>query len=266
MANSQDGHQKGGPLVAVLDRLTRVKLSHGSLPDTEVFVGGRGPSLLLIGGLYSNYTIWSGVLEHLLTNYRVVIYHPPGHGNSALPPDALTFAAISQSVKMALEATGMSAPVAMIGWSLGGVLAMQFALDFPDLVNRLLIVSSTPRTTYSSAKENFLHIQQMIRNARGKSWLRGYMDGQETLSASAVKAYQDVLDQFDCTSRITAIQHPCTIVCGEQDLFTPVFLSEEIETCIRASRLVRVPDGDHFLLSSHPDLVYTTFTSLAASV
>jgi pimeloyl-ACP methyl ester carboxylesterase len=252
--------------MAVLDRLTRVKLSHGSISATEVFVGGSGPSVLLIGGLYSNYTIWSGVLDHLLINYRVVIYHPPGHGDSALPSNSLTFAAVSQSIKIALEATGVSAPVATIGWSLGGVLALQLALDFPDLVNRLLIVSSTPRTTYSSAKENFLHIQQMIRNARGKSWLRGYMDGQETLSAPAVKAYQDLLDQFDFRRRITGIRHPCTIVSGEQDLFTPVFLSEEINGCIRASSLVRIPDGDHFLLSSHPDLVYSTFTALVASV
>ena len=99
---------------------------------------GQGADLVLLHGWGMHGGIWDGVRDALAAKYRLHIVDLPGYGASA-QQDPYTLAALAQ-----LVARCMPELAHVCGWSLGGQVAMQLALDFPRRVNKLVLLSTTP--------------------------------------------------------------------------------------------------------------------------
>jgi pimeloyl-ACP methyl ester carboxylesterase len=106
----------------------------------------RAPVVVLIHGLGLNRACWQWLVPDLATRYRVLTYDLPGHGQSAAPPPSPTLRTLSDHLAALLDHLGI-ARAALVGFSLGGMIARRFAQDHPTRVTALAILHSPHRRT-----------------------------------------------------------------------------------------------------------------------
>ena len=124
--------------------LTPVSASVGA--HLAVDSSGHGPPLVLLHGWAMHSGIWGPMVSHLARTHRVHAVDLPGHGHSAQPglhASRCTLDAMVSAVDSAL--VGETRPVSVLGWSMGGLVAMRWALTQPARVDRLVLVCTTPR-------------------------------------------------------------------------------------------------------------------------
>ncbi len=103
---------------------------------------GSGPVLLMIHGIGSTFeSDWTAVIELLARNHTVIAPDLPGHGASAPGAGDYSIGALAAGLRDLLLTTGHDRAT-LVGHSLGGGVAMQFAYQFPELTERLVLVSS----------------------------------------------------------------------------------------------------------------------------
>src|SRR2546428_9637268 len=102
---------------------------------------GWGPVVVLIHGITGSSLTWDEVIEPLAERYTVVAPDLLGHGESAKPRGDYSLGAYAASVRDLLVALGHRRAT-VVGHSLGGGIAMQFAYEYPPFAERLVLVSS----------------------------------------------------------------------------------------------------------------------------
>jgi pimeloyl-ACP methyl ester carboxylesterase len=102
---------------------------------------GSGPLLLLIHGMAGTRETWRAVIEPLARRHTVLAPDLPGHGASAVGAGDYSLGALAALLRDLLVALG-DERATLVGHSLGGGVAMQFAYQFPAIAERLVLVSS----------------------------------------------------------------------------------------------------------------------------
>ncbi len=102
---------------------------------------GSGPVLLLIHGMAGNIGNWQKVIEPLARHHTVLAPDLPGHGASAPGAGDYSVEAFAAGLRDLLIVLGHERAT-LVGHSLGGGIAMQFAYQFPEITERLVLVSS----------------------------------------------------------------------------------------------------------------------------
>lgn len=104
-------------------------------------VAGDGPPIVLIHGMLNSSDHWQSVAQDLAREYTVVAPDLIGHGDSAAPRGDYSLGAHAASIRDLLAAIGVDRAT-IVGHSLGGGVAMQFFYQFPQRVERLVLISS----------------------------------------------------------------------------------------------------------------------------
>ena len=104
-------------------------------------IAGSGPAILLIHGIGDNSTTWSSVQSTLAQRFTVIAPDLLGHGKSDKPRADYSVAAYANGMRDLLSVLDIER-VTVVGHSLGGGVAMQFAYQFPQLVDRLILVGA----------------------------------------------------------------------------------------------------------------------------
>jgi len=104
-------------------------------------VAGTGPAILLIHGIGDNSTTWDTVQSKLAQRFTVIAPDLLGHGKSDKPRADYSVAAYANGMRDLLSVLDIE-HVTVVGHSLGGGVAMQFAYQFPQLVERLILVGA----------------------------------------------------------------------------------------------------------------------------
>jgi pimeloyl-ACP methyl ester carboxylesterase len=104
-------------------------------------VAGSGPPLVLVHGMLNSSRHWQQVALRLADRYTVIAPDLIGHGDSAAPRGDYSLGAHAASIRDLLAAIGVDRAT-IVGHSLGGGVAMQFFYQFPQRVERLVLVSS----------------------------------------------------------------------------------------------------------------------------
>ncbi len=110
----------------------------------RIRVAGSGPAILLIHGIGDNSTTWSTVQSKLAQRFTVIAPDLLGHGKSDKPRADYSVAAYANGMRDLLSVLDIER-VTVVGHSLGGGVAMQFAYQFPQLVDRLILVGRRRR-------------------------------------------------------------------------------------------------------------------------
>ena len=101
---------------------------------------GTGPALLLLHGLGCDHTTWLPVLQTLARRYTVIAPDLLGHGLSAKPRADYSVGGYANGMRDLLTVLGID-KVTVVGHSLGGGVAMQFAYQFPERTERMILVA-----------------------------------------------------------------------------------------------------------------------------
>jgi pimeloyl-ACP methyl ester carboxylesterase len=104
-------------------------------------IGGDGPLLVLVHGITNSSASWEPVLATLARRFTVIAPDLLGHGDSAKPRGDYSLGANASLLRDFMLALGHERAT-IVGHSLGGGIAMQFAYQFPDRIERLVLVSS----------------------------------------------------------------------------------------------------------------------------
>lgn len=246
---------------------------------------GSGPHLALIHGWGMHGGVWGGVRDALARRFRLHLVDLPGYGrSSALEPYGLD--GLARAVAAALPEKA-----AVCGWSLGGQVALEMALLFPDQVERLVLVAATPcftaredwpwavrrevllefaaalETDYEGTLKRFLALQ-----ARGDEEARAVLKTlREALfangrpGAEVLRAGLKILLESDLRSRVAAVRAPTLLLHGERDLLTPPGAARWLVEQIGNARLEVVAGAAHAPFLSHPDGFAETVTGFLLS-
>ena len=104
---------------------------------------GEGPPLVMLHGWSMSHAVFAEQAKLLANDFRLLIPDLPGHGESD-PVEPCSLVTFSQLLATWLEKLDIK-QIDLLGWSLGGQVAMQFSSDYPQRVRRLLLMSTTPR-------------------------------------------------------------------------------------------------------------------------
>ena len=105
-------------------------------------VAGEGPVLLLIHGMAGDFKNWEEVIEPLARNHTVIAPDLPGHGGSAPGSGDYSLGSLASGPARPARPRSVTTRATLVGHSLGGGIAMQFSYQFPEMTERLVLVSS----------------------------------------------------------------------------------------------------------------------------
>ncbi|HVA61852.1 MAG TPA: alpha/beta fold hydrolase [Mycobacteriales bacterium] len=244
-----------------------------------ITAGETGPVVVLLHGIAGCADTWSDVIDRLSDSVRIVAPDLLGHGQSAKPRGDYSLGAYASGVRDLTDLLGHER-VTVVGHSLGGGVAMQFAYQFPEHTERLVLVSSgglgrqvTPllRAATLPFAEYVMPIgvNPRLRNAaqavgRALPWLsdlmapaakeiaRGYGSLADTEALRAfVHTCRAVMDlggqRIDASDRLyLAAGLPTLIVWGARDRFIPVAHAHAAAALLPAARVEIFERAGHF--------------------
>jgi pimeloyl-ACP methyl ester carboxylesterase len=105
-------------------------------------MAGEGPVVLLVHGMAGSSQTWLGVMSILARDYTVIAPDLLGHGESAKPVGDYSLGAQASGIRDLLEGVLGVDRATVVGQSLGGGVALQFAYQYPDLCERLVLAGS----------------------------------------------------------------------------------------------------------------------------
>jgi pimeloyl-ACP methyl ester carboxylesterase len=246
--------------------------------------GGTGSLLVLLHGIAGSAATWEDVMLRLGNRHTVIAPDLLGHGESSKPRGDYSLGAYANGVRDLLGALGHERGT-ILGHSLGGGIAMQFAYQFPERCERLVLVSSGGlgreihpllRAAALPGAEAVLpwlcaagrRSVAMMTRSLGRVGLRASHDLEEiwrnfsSLEASdARQAFVDtvrgVIDlggqRVSATDRLyLAAELPTLIIWGERDPLIPVQHAQEAHERIPGSRLEILPGAGHFPYRDDP--------------
>jgi len=243
--------------------------------DSYEYTGrdGGGIPLLLIHGWAMHGGMWRGVAERLARHFQVLAVDLPGHGMSEAMSDTHLDAVVD-----ALSAQ-FSDPLNVCGWSLGGQVALRWAMRQPQQIQRLMLVASTPcfvrredwnhamsmelllefgaalHQHYVLTLKRFLALQvhgadrerELLTLFRDMLFSRGRPDLKALLGGL------EILRSCDLRSALQFITQPALIVAGERDALVPVQASQFMAQRMPFAELVRIEGAAHAPFLSHAE-------------
>lgn len=205
--------------------------------------------------------VWRNQLQIRVPGFCQVAVDLPGHGRSA-GAGAQSIAGYRDFMR-AFAGTVFGAPVVLAGHSMGGAVAMTFALNYPGDLKGLILVGTGARLRVAPA------VLEAAHDAEKSAALRGYAYSPKTVPSVVQEAEQEysltpaqvrhndflACDRFDIMDRVKEIRTPALVVCGEDDALTPVKYSRYLEANIPGSCLVVIPAAGHMVMWEQPALV-----------
>lgn len=254
--------------------------------DVRYRMAGSGPVLLLVHGMAGSSATWQPVMERLGQNFTVVVPDLPGHGKSDKPRGDYSLGAYASFLRDLLDHLELDAAT-VVGQSLGGGITMQFAYQYPERCERLVLVGSGglgdevsgllralafPGVEYVLPAAFVPVIGDIVNgftNLVGKIGLRpspevvqmwaaySSLTDPETRTAF-LQTLRSVVDHRG--QRVSAMdklylaaQIPTLIAWGDNDRIIPVQHAYDAHEAIAGSRLEIFEGSGHFLHAEEPE-------------
>jgi len=125
---------------------------------------GEGPPLVFVHGLIERWTQWVEQLSVFASSHRVIAMDLPGFGDSPMPAEKISISGYARTIERLLEVLEIGA-AAFVGHSMGGFTSVELAINFPERVSRLVLVSPAGLSTYNNPRNLWL-VAQMRRFKR----------------------------------------------------------------------------------------------------
>ncbi|WP_109471249.1 alpha/beta fold hydrolase [Ornithinimicrobium cavernae] len=241
-------------------------------------VHGDGPALVLVMGIGYDSSLWTlAQVPALSTEFRVVIVDNRDAGRSSRGGTPYTIADLADDIAGLLDVLEIPR-THLLGLSMGGMIAQEFALRHADRLDRLVISGSgaaparsavDPIRIWSWVKAHdpggevfggqqlaalfsttFLRNRQAVQDTTALLASNPYPMGPEAYARQA-EAYL----QFDALDRLGTVAAPTLVLVGEQDLLTPPWIAREVADAIPGARfeIIRGAGSSHVVPIERPE-------------
>jgi len=230
------------------------------------------PAVLLLHGLGANSASWTFQLPPLIeAGFRPIAPDAPGFSRSPYDGKGWSIATVAQAMTDLLDELH-SSPAYVVGISMGGVIAQQMALDFPQLIRKLVLVStfailrpdSLGGWLYLLGRFAMVHTVGLPTQAKVVARRIFALAEQEelrqmlvtTITQSDPRAYRAAmraLALFDSRQRLAEIKIPTLIITGDRDTTVPPPRQKLLFEGISGARQVVIPSAGHAVSVEQPE-------------
>lgn len=235
-----------------------IELSGRHDPDARILVLSAG-----LGGLGS---FWLPQMNALRTAYRVVVYDQRGTGRSADSlPEGYSMQDMADELIALLDRQGIT-QFDVIGHALGGMIAMQLALDHPQRVGRIVLVNGWLKLD-AHTRRCFRVRQDLLLNAGVEAYVRAQplflypadwlsehqerIEAEDALHNAHFQGMENLLRRLhalmscDYSALATRITQPVLLLCSRDDLLVPWTCSEHLKAVLPNATLHQMSWGGH---------------------
>jgi 3-oxoadipate enol-lactonase len=233
---------------------------------------GEGPPLVLVMGIGYDSSLWTlAQVPVLSTQFQVILVDNRDAGRSSKAIQPYTIADMADDLAGLLDALGIQRSH-LLGLSMGGMIAQEFALQHSDRLDRLVLTGTGAAPARSAVDPIQIWSWVKANDATGEvfggqqfvslfstAFLRNHEAVRDTAALLASNPYPmspeaygrqaDAYRQFDALDRLAAITAPTLVVVGEQDLLTPPWIAREVAEAIPGARfeVIRGDGSSHLV-------------------
>ncbi|MFZ2095873.1 MAG: alpha/beta hydrolase [Anaerolineales bacterium] len=237
--------------------------------NTYYEIHGTGEPLVFIGGLGADIFLWFRQVPELSKQFQVITFDTRGAGESDKPEQPYTIRMFADDTAGLLNALKIE-KASIVGASLGGLIAQQFTLAYPQMVTHLVLASTgfggphmvkpslfdvipalfTMRRSGDPAKD----IQRSFELFTSKTWcqqhpdlVKQYVDWRvaHPQPPEAYNRQKAAVNTYNGEDLISQIKSPVLIVHGAKDRIVPVKNAHLLKAKLPQARLVIFPDAGH---------------------
>jgi pimeloyl-[acyl-carrier protein] methyl ester esterase len=245
------------------------------MKELYVEINGSGPDLVLLHGWGLNVRVWDGLVGELRDRYRMIAVDLPGHGRSGWNAGRGTPA--EQAWLLHSTLASVSNRYSLLGWSLGGQIALDLAAAMPGQIDRLVLVAATPRFAqsadwpygmqpavitklatqlrqdYRQTVSDFLELQVRgsIEGSGVLDQLRHALFVHGEAQPGALEAGLNTLATSDLRPTLSHVRVPTLVIAGQNDRITAPAASRALAQALPNARYVEMRRAAHAPFLSH---------------
>ena len=230
---------------------------------------GHGLPVLLLHGWGFDHHIWSSILPDLNKKYLVYRVDLPGFGETpCMPWDEFKHSLLQQ----------LPNTIALIGWSMGGLIATRLALEHPERISHLININSSPAFIASDnwpgidkAQLNLFYqqlqtdphktLQQFIQLQIPKHQ-QSKIKRSQKINHQGLQDGLDILKYWDFRNTLNTLSMPTTYLFGRLDRIVPIKIIKSMQTHHPDFQYDVIPKAGHAPFLSHPDACLNFLTSI----
>ena len=246
---------------------------------------GDGAPLLLLTGLGGVGRAWGDLVHRFAADCTTIVPDHRGTGSSSRPRSGYTIEALAADMAGLVRRVGLG-PAHVVGSSTGGAIAQVMALDHPDTVRSMVLVSS-----WAGPDPYFLIQFEVRKSILERQGVAEYTKSSslflfapsfaatrpDVVTAWVEKATShpgdpeimrqriDMIMAHDQRHRLGEVGVPTLVIVGDEDICTPPHASEELARLIPGSRLEMIPGG-HLIYLERPDEFMTAVSTFVSHV
>jgi pimeloyl-ACP methyl ester carboxylesterase len=239
--------------------------------DVNYEMTGSNRPVILVHGAGADLLTWEGIVPSLASEFTVWRMDQRGFGKTIRPPvPKLSLSVWTTDLVAFMDEFGIDR-AAIVGWSMGGAVALNVATLYPERATHIITIGSPGPVQVVQDKSGFEARQRMadagatvheivdatfdFTKAAFSRWSRDHNPAavemmRQTLLRNDARNYGEMVDALDGLSafgpRLGAVSAPTLIICGDEDGRTPPALSRALHEAIRTSRLEIIPDCGHY--------------------
>jgi pimeloyl-ACP methyl ester carboxylesterase len=259
--------------------LRQVEVDGRPVNYVDIGSGNRDP-VVFVHGLGGQWQNWLENIPRAAQERRVIALDLPGFGLSPMPRDKITISGYGRTVNALCDQLALGV-VEVVGNSMGGYIGAEVAIQFPERVDRLILVSAAgissadlahqpiltlgrvaaAVTSWGAARHREIASRPKSRHmslalvARHPSLLKADLAYEAFFKGTGKPGFDNALRaclEYDFRDRLPEIRRPTLIVWGEQDSIIPVRDANEFERLIPDSRKVVMAETGHVGMAERP--------------
>ncbi|HRQ38614.1 MAG TPA: 3-oxoadipate enol-lactonase [Chloroflexota bacterium] len=240
-----------------------------------------GLPLVFINSLGTDLRIWDGLSPHFTDRHRVIRYDKRGHGLSDCPPAPYSIRDHATDLAGLLEQLAVRRAV-LVGISVGGMIALDFAATWPERVQALVLSDTGARIgTAVMWNERITTLRQHGMAALSQAILarwfaptfatdnpaayRGYANMLTRMPVTGYTATCEAIRDADLTDAARTITAPALVLCGVEDLATPPDLVRGLCDHIPHAIYREIPHAAHLPCVEQPGVMAAHITQFLGS-
>ena len=234
---------------------------------------GAGEPLLLIMGLGGTHKEWRRILPSLAAKYRVIMFDNRGTGETIASDEPFSIPLMASDAKAVLNAANVKS-AHILGMSMGGMIAQEFALAYPEMTHSLILT-----VTNCGGRESILPKPEVLFALQGRGvatpedgfWATvpysydsttpreiiaedlAAREGKFTAPANFMRQLQAVMTWQGTFSRLSKITAPTLVIGGINDQLIPCANSKIIADQIPNAKLVKLENSSHIFTTDQTE-------------
>ena len=256
------------PILNENQRTNSLRTIHFLDPSPE-----NSQTVMLLHGLGSTSVSWQMQMNELMQKkFRPIAPDIPGFGKSKRFDGRWTVSSAAQNLVEMMNELGEES-FAVVGFSMGGAVALQIVLDFPEKINKLVLVNTFAALRPRDLDEAWYFVRRFVKASLLGAEAQAELVAHRVFPHPEKEDYRNVvvkqileadrntynqamrsLGRFNVLSRLKEISIPTLVITGERDTTISAHTQEKLVCSIAGAQQVFIPDAGHAAMIDQPEL------------